>query len=143
MFWQIFQKLWHKNYVYSYIERYCWDLSTTESPIFNTRKLFSAFSYFSGEFWGASADTADIYIQILMMQFYSLPSHISLCKTSRIFESKYRFQRTNSTVRSNRSLKGWFCLLYFLLISLLNYVCLNFNFLDKYLKLRAIENLKN
>ena len=84
-------------------------------------------SVFSSGFWGVSGDTGNIYIKILLIRFYSLPFHISLCKTIKVSDWKYEHQQTNSTIGSNRSQVGSSkCLLYFLFIYkylYYNYLC--------------------
>ena len=70
---------------------------------FLVQKTFSPLPYFGRGFCGVSGD---IYIKILMMPFSLLPSHISLCKTLRVSDSKYGHQLTNTTIESNRSLVG-------------------------------------
>ena len=47
----------------------------------------------------------DTSIKVLMMMPYALPSHISLCKTLTVFDSKYEHQWYNSTIGSNSLLE--------------------------------------
>ena len=89
--------------------------STIESSIFNTRKLFHYFYILRGGFGGFQG-LWKIYIKIMIMQFCSSPSHISLCKYLSGFNSKYGHERTYQTTRSKRYLVGsWKCLLYFII----------------------------
>ena len=90
---QMFDFSW-KHQKYARPEIYV--VNYVESPIFNAKQFFITFSHFS------SGIRVGKYIHILMMRFYTLLSHYTLCKTLRVSDSKYGHQRTNSTIGSNR-----------------------------------------
>ena len=72
---------------------------TIESPRFNSKKLFLQFSHIGRGFQGFHG-ILEIYIKVLMMQFCSVPLHISMCTNLRISNSKYGHKQTNSTFGS-------------------------------------------
>ena len=73
--------------------------------LFDSKQLFAQFSHIGREFQGLQG-ILEIYIKILMIQFCSLPSYISLCKNLWDSNSRYGHQRANSTIGSNGSLVG-------------------------------------